>query len=472
MIARTGGPRHVRAMPAALKTKSKSAASAAIDPETIVADLLKHARKFGADSAEASLSFGESLSVEVRLGALESVERDESRSLALRAFIGKQQAAAAVSDVSAKGLKALAERVVAMAKMAPEDPYCGLLDGQYRAKTLKKLESADRVQPTAADLESQALACEAAALAVKGVTNSGGASASYSRAGRLYATSDGFLGRADGTNYSVGVSPIAEKDGQKERDYEYGSKRFLVDLESPEQIGVIAGQRAVARLGARKIATQTAAVIFEPRLAGRLLGPWLGAINGAAVARGVSFLKDKMGAQVFPAGFFVREDPFLKRGASSRAFDGEGGAVKARALVDDGHLTTWLLNSASARQLGLKPTGHATAGHGGPPGAGTSNLAVSTGAQDLAQMMKSLKKGVVVTEMFSPAFNANTGDWSVGFSGYWFEKGQRAFPVSEITVAGNMLEMYARLVTGSDAEDRGGLSIPSLMIDRMAIGGA
>lgn len=459
------------AMPAKSLQKT-SAAAPSLDPERIVESLLTHAKRFGAQAAEASLAFGESLSVEVRMGALESVERDESRSLALRAFIGKQQAAAAVTDVSEKGIAALAERVVAMAKLAPEDPYCGLLEAKYRAKTLRKLENADATTLSAEALEEAALACEAAALAVKGVTNSGGASAGFGRSGRLYATSDGFLGRADGTSFSVGASPIAEKDGKMERDYEYRSKRFFEDLDAPDEIGRIAGARAAARLGGRKLKSQTAPVIFEARVAGRILGPWLGAINGAAVARGVSFLKDKLGAQVFPAGFFVAEDPFKKRGPSSRAFDGEGGAVKARKLVDDGVLTTWLLNSAAARQLGMAPTGHATAGHGGPPGAGTSNLEVSTGSQSLAQMMATLKKGVVVTEMFSPAFNANTGDWSVGFSGYWFEKGARAYPINEVTVAGNMLDMYARLQTGSDSEERGGLTIPSLMVDGLAIGGA
>jgi PmbA protein len=437
-----------------------------------LAALLDHARANGADAAEASLTFGESQSVEVRNGALEGVERDESRSVALRAFVGKRQAAAAISDVSPAGLAALAERVVAMAKLAPEDPYCGLLDARYRAVNPPTLETADPARPDARALEALALACEAASLAVPGVTNSAGAGASFDVSGRLYATSDGFRGEAAGTSYSVGAQPLAERDGQKERDYEYRTKRFLEDLPAPEDIGRRAGERTTARLGARKLPSQTATAIFENRIAGRIVGPFLSAIVGAAVARGVSFMKDKLGQQVFPQGFEIYEDPFKRRGLSSRAFDGEGGAVRARALVDNGVATTWLLNAASARQLGLEPTGHATMGHGGPPGAGASNLTVKPGSDDLEALMRAAGKGLLVTEMFSPALNANTGDWSVGVAGYWFEGGAVAFPVSEVTVAGNLLEMYARLIAGADVDDRGGLSSPSLMVEGLALGGS
>jgi PmbA protein len=442
------------------------------NPEAVLEAALRHAKRLGADAAEASIGFGESQSVEVRMGRLEGVERQESRSLGLRAFVGKQQAGAVVTDLSPKGIEALAERVAAMAKLAPEDPYCGLLDPSLHAKTIKALDSEDQARPSAQALEEAALACEAAALAVKHVSNSGGASAGYSVSGHVIGNSEGFRGRTAGTSYSLGVSPIAEKDGAKERDYEYATRRFFADLPHAEEIGAMAGRRAAARLGAKKLSSQTAAVLFEARIAGRILGPILSAINGGAVARGVSFLKDKMGQAVLPSGFTLTEDPFKKRGLASRAFDGEGGAVKQRALIDEGRVTTWLLNSATARQLKLKPTGHATVGHGGPPGAGTSNLAVSKGEGTLADMMKRAKKGLVVTEMFSPALNANTGDWSVGVSGYWFEKGAFAHPANEITVAGNLLELYARLQWGADLEERGGFTAPSLMFDAVAIGGA
>jgi PmbA protein len=446
--------------------------SKAFDPEAVVDAALTWAHRCGAEAAEVSIAFGESQSVEVRLGQLEGVERDESRSLALRAFIGKRQAGAVVTDLSAAGVKALADRVVSMAKLAPEDPYCGLLDPAYRVKTIKALENEDTARPSAQALEEAALACEAAALAVKGVANSGGASASYGVSGHLIATSEGFLGRSAGTSYSLGVSPIAERDGAKERDYEYATRRFYADLPEAAAIGAIAAARAVRRLGAKKIKSQTAPVLFEARLAGRIIAPILGAINGPAVARGVSFLKDKLGQRILPETFTLTEDPFKKRGLASRAFDGEGGAVTKRALIDEGVLTTWLLNSATARQLKLKPTGHATVGHGGPPGAGTSNLSVSPGEGTLADLMRQAGKGLVVTEMFSPALNANTGDWSVGVSGYWFAKGQAVHPVHEVTIAGNLLEMYPRLICGADLEERGGFTAPSLMLDSLSIGGA
>ncbi|MEJ0060642.1 MAG: TldD/PmbA family protein [Terricaulis sp.] len=437
-----------------------------------LAALLDHVRKNGADAAEASFAARESMSVEVRLGELEGVEREEARSVALRAFVGKRQAAASSTDLSGNGLKLLAERVAEMAKAAPEDRYCGLLDPQYRASgPYPDLELADDARPSAEALRAMAIECEAASLAVQGVTNSEGGSASSSASFFVYATSDGFEGSDRHTSYSVSAQPIAERDGKMERDYEYSSKRFFADLPGIAEIGHKAGERAVARLGPRKLDSQKAAVIFENRLAGRILSPLFGGISGAAVARGVSFLKDKLGERVFAPSFRIDEDPFVKRGAGSHPFDGEGGAVKARALIDDGVITTWLLNASAARQLNMAPTGHATFGHGGPPGISTSNLFVKPGPDDLAALMRNAGKGLFVTEMFSPALNMNTGDWSVGVSGYWFEDGAIAFPVSEVTVAGTLLDIFARLVPGADLDRRGALEIPSLFVDGLAIGG-
>ncbi|NWG55081.1 MAG: TldD/PmbA family protein [Hydrogenophilaceae bacterium] len=441
------------------------------DAGSALADLLAHAKKHGADSADASLAWRESLSVEVRLGELEGVEREETRSVALRAFVGRQQAAASSSDISLGGLAALAERVVAMARSAPEDKFAGLLDPAYRATAFPELDVADAAAPDAAALEAMARRCEAAALAVEEIANSGGAEASWDRSQAVYATSDGFLGRAAGTHFSLGVSPIAERDGAKERDYEYKTRRFLADLPDPEEIGAVAGARAARRLGSRKLESTRAGVIFEPRLAGRIIGPFISAINGAAVARGVSFLKDKLGRRVFAPGFEIAEDPFLRRGLASRAFDGEGAAVCARKIVEDGVAATWLLNASAARQLNMAPTGHATLGHGGPPGIGASNLAIRPGTDDLAGLMRNAGRGLLVTEMFSPSLNMNTGDWSVGVSGQWFENGAIAFPVSEVTVAGDLNDIFARLVAGSDLEERGALLAPSLFVDDLAVGG-
>ncbi|MBI1252413.1 MAG: TldD/PmbA family protein [Alphaproteobacteria bacterium] len=433
--------------------------------------LLHYARKAGAETADASLSSRESLSVDVRLKELEGVEREEARSIGLRVMIGKQQAGASSSDLSDAGLKDLAERVVAMARLAPEDRYCGLLDPAYRATAFPDLNIFDSTQPSAQQLEDMARACEAASLDVEGVTNSGGAGASWDSSEVLFATSDGFVGYARGASFSLGAQPLAEKGDQKERDYEYRTERFLADLPAPETIGRIAGERAARRLGARKIASCTAPVIFEQRLASRMLGAFFGGISGSAVARGVSFLKDKLGQRVFPDAFEIIEDPFIEKGLASRAFDGEGGRPHAGKLVEAGIVTTWLMNAAAARQLSMNPTGHATLGHGGPPGISTSNLIVKPGSRDLDGLMADAGKGLLVTDMFSPSLNMNTGDWSVGVAGFWFENGGLAHPVSEVTVAGNLLEIYGRLIPGADRDRRGAIDIPSLIVDDLVIGG-
>lgn len=442
------------------------------DSEAALAALIDYAKQAGADASEASLAARESISAEVRLGELEGMEREEGRSVALRAFIGKRQAAASSTDLSAKGLRALAERTVAMARAAPEDKYCGLLDPSFRAAGVNAdLEQSDTARPHPEELLELAKRCEAASLAIPGIANSGGGGASFETSQFVYATSDGFEGAESGTSYSLGTQPIAEKDDDMERDYEWRTKRFFADLPSPEDIGRIAGERTARRLGAKKVASQKGVVIFENRLAGRILSPLFSGISGAAVARGVSFLKDKLGQRVFAPGFEVREDPFVKRGMGSRCFDGEGGAVKPMTLVADGVITTWLLNASAARQLGLEPNGHATSGHGGPPGIGSANLFVKPGEHDLAASLRNAGKGLFVTDMFSPSLNMNTGDWSVGVAGYWFESGEIAYPVSEVTVAGNLLDIFARLRCGSDLDNRGALEIPSLIVDDLAIGG-
>lgn len=442
------------------------------DSTAALAALIDYAKQAGADASEASLAAREAISAEVRMGELEGMEREEGRSVALRAFIGKRQAAASSTDLSAKGLKALAERVVAMGKAAPEDKFCGLLDQRYLAKGAPpELDQSDAARPSPEQLLELAKRCEAASLAVPGIANSGGGGASFDNTHFVYATSTGFEGAESATSYSLGTQPVAEKDDEMERDYEWRTKRFFEDLPSPEEIGRIAGERTARRLGARKVASQKAPVIFENRLAGRIISPFFSAISGSSVARGVSFLKDKLGQRVFAEGFSVREDPFVKRGSGSRWFDGEGGAVAPAMLIEDGVLTMWLLNSSAARQLGLEPNGHATAGHGGPPGIGTSNLFVKPGDEDLPTLMRNAGKGLFVTDMFSPSLNMNTGDWSVGVAGYWFENGEIAHPVSEVTVAGNLIDIFARLRCGADVDTRGALEIASLIVDDLAIGG-
>lgn len=439
-----------------------------LDPAAVV----KAALRAGADAAEAVLAERGALSVSVRLGALEEVEREESRDLGLRVFRGRRQATVSTSNLGADALSRLVERVIAMADLAPEDPYADLAPGE-RLWTGEgpDLDLHDPAEPAPEALEARAKAAEDAARAVAGVTNSDGGSASWSTARWRLVTSGGFDGVHRTSGFSVSASAIAGEGEGMERAGDGRSTRHEADLPDPAGIGAEAGRRAVARLNARKIESRTAAVIFENRLATSVLSPMIGAVAGPAVARGVSFLKDRLGQRLFPAGIDIVEDPLRPRGLASALFDDEGVAKTARKLIDDGVLTTWLMNTSSAKQLGLETTGHASRGLAGPPGVSTANVHLTPGAEDLQGLMRAAGTGLLVTSMFGPSLNANTGDWSAGVSGVWFEGGEPAYPVTEITVAGALPEMYARLVPGSDLEFRGSSNSPSLLIDGLAIAG-
>ncbi|MBX3484309.1 TldD/PmbA family protein [Phenylobacterium sp.] len=440
--------------------------------ETLLNDVVAAALRAGADAAEAVGAERRSLSITVRQGDLEEVEREESRDLGLRVFVGQRQATVSGSDISAEARARLVERAVAMARLAPEDPYAGLADPERLARGPRPdLDLCDPAEPSAEALEDRARIAEAAARAVPKVTNSDGASGSWSSSRWTMVTSAGFTGVHRATGFSIGASAIAGDDDGMETDYDGRSARWQADLPTPESLGASAGERAARRLGARKIASTTAPVIFDNRLSGSLMSPLIGAISGPAIARGSSFLKDKLHQQIFARGVVIRDDPHRIRGLGSSPFDDEGVANEARNLIDDGVLSTWLLNSSSARQLGLATTGHASRGLAGPPGVSTSNLTFQPGAKTRAELMKDAGAGLVITSMFGPSLNANTGDWSVGCAGYWFEGGELAYPVSEITVAGNLLEIFGRVVPGSDLEIRGAANAPSLLVDALAIAG-
>lgn len=440
--------------------------------ETLLNDVVDAALKAGADAAEAVGAERRSLSITVRLGELEEVEREESRDLGLRVFVGRRQATVSGSDISAEARAKLVERAVAMAKLAPEDPYAGLADPERLARgPLPDLDLYDPTEPTPESLEDRARAAEEAARAVPKVTNSDGASASWSSTRWRMLTSAGFSGEHLASGFSLGAAAIAGDDSGMETGYEGRSVRWRVDLPDPAAIGTEAGRRAASRLGARKIASTTAPVIFENRIAASLLSPLVGAIAGPAIARGTSFLKDKLGQPVFGPEVTVTDDPHRRRGLGSSPFDDEGVVNRPQAVIDKGVLTTWLLNSASARQLGLESTGHASRGLAGPPGVGPSNLTLKPGEGDLARLMRDAREGLLVTSMFGPSLNSNTGDWSVGCSGFWFENGEVAYPVSEITVAGNLIDIYARLASGADLEIRGATNAPSILVDALAIAG-
>ena len=447
-------------------------ADASLPTDDILNDILAAALKAGADAAEAVSAERAALSVGVRNGALEDVEREESRDLGLRVFIGRRQATVSASDLSEATRSRLVERAVAMARLAPEDPYAGLAPQDRLARgPFPDLDLHDPTQRGAAELEAVAAEAEAAALAVPGVVRSEGGHAAASSSRWRLVTSHGFDGAYHGSAFSLGVGVIAEKDGAMERGGEHRSTRHLSDLPSAGEIGAEAGRRAVARTGPRKIASTTAPVIFENRLAMQVLSPLIGAISGPSIARGTSFLKDRLGQAVLPKGANLVDDPFRPRGLGSTPFDDEGVAVSRRSIIDDGVLATWLLNSAAAAQLGLASTGHASRGLAGPPGVSTTNLTLMPGENDQAALIRDAGKGLLVTSMFGPSLNANTGDWSAGVSGFWFENGAIAYPVSEVTVAGKLTDLWSRMERGSDLEFRSSFNSPSLMFDGVAIAG-
>ena len=435
-------------------------------------DIVKAALKAGADAAEAVSADRRSLSVGVRNGKLEDVEREESRDLGLRVFVGRRQASVSASDLSPATQARLVERAVAMARLAPEDPHAGFAPEDRLARgPFIDLDLFDPSERSAQTLEQVSAEAEAAALAVPGVARSEGGHAGWSSSRWQLVTSHGFDGAYEGSAFSLGVGVIAEKDGAMERGGESRSTRHLSDLPGADLIGGTAGERAAARVGPRKIASTTAPVIFDNRIAGQIVSPAIGAISGPSIARGTSFLKERLGQRVFAEGVTLIDDPFRPRGMGSTPFDDEGAMVQKRALFDDGVLTTWLLNSASARQLGLETTGHASRGLAGPSGVSTHNLHMEPGERDLAGLMADAGTGLLVTSMFGPSLNGNTGDWSAGVSGFWFENGVIAYPVSEVTVAGKLTDLYLRIQRGSDLEFRGGFNVPSLMFDAVAIAG-
>jgi PmbA protein len=440
--------------------------------ENLLNDVAAAALAAGADAAEVAFAERQSLSVTVRLGELEEVEREESRDLGVRVLIGRRQASVSGSDISRAGREKLVARVVAMARLAAEDPWVGLAPSDRLARGVPAdFDLIDPTELTPEALEDRARAAEEAARAVAGVTNSNGASASWSSSAWRLVTTGGFQGQHRGTVFSLSAQAIAGEGSGMEQGGEGRATRWLEDLPTPQAIGAEAGRRAVASLGARKIASTTAPVIFENRLAGSLMGPLIGAIAGPAVARGVSFLKDRLGQALFSRTVTLTDDPHRPRGLGSSAFDDEGVINRRMNIIDEGVLTTWLLNSSSARQLGMETTGHASRGLAGPPGVSPSNLTLHPGTLDQAALMREAGSGVLVTSMFGPSLNANTGDWSVGCSGVWFENGEPAYPVTEITVAGNLIDIYARMVPGSDLTRRGSADTPSVLVDALAIAG-
>jgi len=441
------------------------------DPLSLLDDLVTKAKKAGAEAADAVHFSSAGLSHAQRLGAPERLEREESHDVGLRVLLGRRQAIVSSTDLAPDSLNELVERALAMAKVVPEDPYCGLATAEELAKSVPTLDILDAEEPAPEALIERARACEEAARAVAGVTNSEGAEASWSRIQIALVTSNGFARGYGRSGHSVGVSVIAGAGLGMESDYEFASAVYGRELEDAEAVGRRAGERAVKRLGAKKPPTQRLPVVFDPRISNSLLRHLAGAISGPSITRGTSFLKDKLDHQIFPAGITIVDDPHRPHGLASKPFDGEGLANRRMNIVEGGHLTTWILDLSSARQLGMRSTGHAARGTSSPPSPSTSNLYMEPGSVTPAELMADIDQGFYVTGMMGMGINGVTGDYSRGASGFRIEKGELTYPISEATVAGNLKQMFMNLTPANDLVFKYGTNAPTLRIDGMTLAG-
>jgi PmbA protein len=435
--------------------------------ERLVAD----ARRAGADSADAVAVRSMSLAIEVRDGAVEESERSEGDDLGLRVLVGRRQAVVSTNDLSPEGTAELASRAVAMARAAPEDRFAGLADEKLLAHDFPDLDLIDPELPTVAALEQMARSAEQAGLAVSGVAKSGGASASAGIGGMVLVTSHGFRGAYLGSRHSLSMTAIAGQGTGMERDYDYSSALHAADLESADKIGRTAGMRAVERLNPRKVATRKVPVVFDPRVSGSLVSHFSSAVNGAAVARKTSFLRDKMGEKLFAGGIRIIDDPLRRRGLRSRPFDAEGVAGRRLALVEDGVLRSWLLDCATARELDLATTGHAQRGVSSTPSPGATNLHLEAGNQTPAQLIADIADGLYVTDLIGMGVNTVTGDYSRGAAGFWIENGERLYPVSEVTIAGHLFDIFRSLTPADDLEFRYGTNAPTVRLEGLTVAG-
>jgi PmbA protein len=434
-----------------------------------VAALVEAAKRAGADAADAVAVRGRSAGVSVRLGKVEATEASESEDVSLRVFVG--QRVASVSATAASDPNQLAERAVAMAKVSPEDPYQGLANPALLAKTVRDLDLYDSTVVSAEQLKADALAAEEAALAVPGVTNSGGSGASAGLGGMVLATSHGFLGHYVGTRFSRSASVIAGEGTGMERDYDFSSRQHFADLDAPDAIGRSAGERAVRRLNARKAKTGPVDVVFDPRVSRGIASHLAGAINGASVARKTSFLRDMMGKQVANSIITIIDEPLRRRGPASRPFDGEGIEGEKLVMVDKGILNHWFLSTSAAKELGLQTNGRG-ARSGSSVSPTSTNLSIEPGDRSPEDLIKSLKSGFYVTEVFGQGVNMITGEYSRGASGFWIENGELAYPVSEVTIASNLRDMFLNMVPASDIDRNFGTAAPTLLIEGMTLAGS
>jgi PmbA protein len=433
--------------------------------------LVTAARRAGADQADALAVRSVSLSVDVRDGAVEESQRSEGDDLGLRVVVGHKQAVVSTNDLKANGFDALAERAVAMARAAPDDRFAGLADAGQLARQLPALDLIDPDMPEVDALEALAREAEAAGLAIAGVTKSGGASASAGIGGLVLVTSHGFRGATIASRHGIAMTAIAGEGTGMERDYDFSSTLHASDLESAQAIGRRAGERAVKRLNPRKVATRRVPVVFDSRISGSLVGHLASAVNGSSIARKTSFLRDKLGEKIFASGIDIIDDPLRPRGLRSRPFDAEGIAGSRRALVEGGVLQTWILDCATARELDMQTTGHAQRGVSSTPSPGASNLHLAPGDQSPDELIADIDDGFYVTDMIGMGVNLVTGDYSRGASGFWIENGERTYPVSEVTIAGHLSEMFATLTPADDLVFRYGTNAPTLRVEGLTVAG-
>lgn len=443
----------------------------ASDKADLLHDLIARARRAGADEADAVYVEYCSLSATQRLGKREAIERSEAGDLGLRALIGHRQAVVSSTDFSGPALTELVERCVDMARAAPEDPYAGLADAGQLAPELVAIDCLDPVEPAPEDLAARAGAAEDAAMAVSGVTNSEGGEADWSTSRYLLAASNGFTGHFSRSSHGVAAIVLAGDGKDKERDYDFSSVTHLADLQDPSAVGRRAGERAVRRLHPRRPSSAAVPVVYDPRVSSSLIRHLASALNGTAIARGTSFLREAMDQRIFPAGVDVVDDPHRPRGLASRPFDGEGLATTRCHVVQDGHVRSWFLDLASARQLGLESTGHAARSPGSTAHPGVSNLHLTAGTVSADELVSDIRQGLYVTELMGMSVNMVTGDYSRGAGGFWIENGEIAWPVADVTVAGNLRDMFANLVPADDLVFRTAINAPTIRVDGMTVAG-
>ena len=436
-----------------------------------VSSLVNRAKRAGADDADAIYVEGTSLSLACRKGKKESLERSEGMEIGLRVFVGKRQAIVSSSDFTNLGLTNLVERALDMAKVVPEDEFCGIANEEILARNVPEIESFDKLEPSTEELEALAFRAEQAALEVEGVSNSEGAEASWGKSYVALAATNGFVSGREGSSHSLSVSVLAGKGTAMERDYDYAVSVFGEDLEAPEKLGKSAGEKAVARLNPRKVETAKVPVIFDPRVSNTLISHLSSAINGAKVARGLSFLRDEMGAQVFSKQVTICDDPLKARGLRSKPFDAEGVMTEKRNLVEGGILKSWILDLRSARQLKLTTTGHASRGPSSTPSPSATNVFMEAGSINPSDLIKDVKSGFYITEMIGMGVDGVTGDYSRGATGFWIENGELGFPVSEMTIAGNLKDMFMQLTPANDLNFRFFSNAPTVRIDGLTVAG-